>query len=194
VLVLATRSPKPSRDQASRFPRDRHRHRYPQDLRIVACVGHTFWGSYRSQKHREPLELIHSDVIGATQTPSFGGKRYGILFTDDAMWYTKVYFMKTKLILGGGRQHRGVLKNSGHSPFEKWFGWKPDTKRIRTFGCLEYARNPDTLPPAKNLTIELPGRYWMAMEVLSGPAMIIQLKLSSRKRPSMGAEVPVARR
>ena len=185
----------------------------------------------------KPLELIHSDVMGPTQTASFGGKRYAIFFTDDATRITRVYFMKAKSeaperfqdyraevemwfdrsikrirVDGGGgysnaefiaylanngiikettapysSQQNGVsercnwtvvdparsmlkaagmpnifwaeavstavfLKNlvatralpKGATPFEKWFGMKPNLKNLRTFGCLAYVWNPDT--------------------------------------------------
>ena len=28
------------------------------------------------------------------------------------------------------------------TPFEGWMGWKPDLKRLRTFGCIGYAQVP----------------------------------------------------
>ena len=43
-----------------------------------------------------PLQLVHSDICGPMQTTSIGGKRYFVLFIDDASRYTWCYFMVQK--------------------------------------------------------------------------------------------------
>jgi hypothetical protein len=71
----------------------------PNSCVCGACVmGKLSRNPFKSVNHRstKPLELIHSDVMGPTQTTSFGGKRYAIFFRDDATRYTRVYFMKAK--------------------------------------------------------------------------------------------------
>ena len=45
---------------------------------------------------REPLELIHSDVCGPFNPPSFSKNRYFLLFIDDFSCKTWVYFLKEK--------------------------------------------------------------------------------------------------
>ena len=42
------------------------------------------------------LELVHSDVWGPTDPPSFSGNRWFVTFTDDYTRCTRVYFMKYK--------------------------------------------------------------------------------------------------
>ena len=43
-----------------------------------------------------PGELIHCDVCGPFEMPSFRGYRYFVLFKDDFSRYRRVYFMKEK--------------------------------------------------------------------------------------------------
>ena len=51
----------------------------------------------RSQtRYEAPLELIHSDVMGPTRTPTFSGYRYMVVFVDDYTRYTWVYFVVQK--------------------------------------------------------------------------------------------------
>ena len=45
---------------------------------------------------KQPLELIHSDVVGPIEKISIGGNRYIVTFLDDFSKYTTVYFLKTK--------------------------------------------------------------------------------------------------
>ena len=42
------------------------------------------------------LELIHADLCGPTNTKSFGGSQYFLLFTDDYSHMSWVYFLKLK--------------------------------------------------------------------------------------------------
>ena len=43
-----------------------------------------------------PLELLHIDLFGPTQTQSLGGKRYGFVIIDDYSRFTWVYFLAHK--------------------------------------------------------------------------------------------------
>ena len=43
-----------------------------------------------------PGELIHCDVCGPFEIPSFRGYRYFVLFKDDFSRYRRVYFMQEK--------------------------------------------------------------------------------------------------
>ncbi|MCO5571734.1 hypothetical protein L7F22_025482 [Adiantum nelumboides] len=45
---------------------------------------------------RQPLELIHSDVWGPSQTTSMGGAHYFLTFVDDMSRKVWVYFLKNK--------------------------------------------------------------------------------------------------
>ncbi|MCO5610627.1 hypothetical protein L7F22_064866 [Adiantum nelumboides] len=45
---------------------------------------------------RQPLELIHSDVWGPSQTTSMGGPHYFLTFVDDMSRKVWVYFLKNK--------------------------------------------------------------------------------------------------
>ena len=47
-------------------------------------------------KAKEPLELIHSDVLGPITQASIGGMKYMVTFIDDFSRYVWVYFMKEK--------------------------------------------------------------------------------------------------
>lgn len=49
-----------------------------------------------SSRASHPLELVHSDVAGPMQSPSFSGARYFITFIDDFSRKVWVYFMKKK--------------------------------------------------------------------------------------------------
>ena len=49
-----------------------------------------------SSKSTKLLELIHSDVSGPMETPSFGGSNYFVTFIDDYSRWTVVYTMKRK--------------------------------------------------------------------------------------------------
>jgi hypothetical protein len=43
-----------------------------------------------------PYELVHSDVCGAFETTSLGGKRYFMVFVDDFSRYTEVFLLADK--------------------------------------------------------------------------------------------------
>ncbi|EWM24634.1 retrotransposon unclassified [Nannochloropsis gaditana] len=45
---------------------------------------------------KEPLELVHTDVLGPVEVESLGGARYAIGFTDDYTRWRVVYPMKHK--------------------------------------------------------------------------------------------------
>lgn len=47
-------------------------------------------------KAKELLELVHSDLCGPVEVPSFGGSRYFITFVDDASKKVVVFFLERK--------------------------------------------------------------------------------------------------
>jgi hypothetical protein len=49
-------------------------------------------------RHRakEPLALVHTDVLGPIDEPSLGGAQYAIMFTDDKTRWRMIYPMKHK--------------------------------------------------------------------------------------------------
>ena len=47
-----------------------------------------------NKKNRDVLDLVHTDVCGPMQTRSLGGSFYFMLFIDDCMRYTWVYFIR----------------------------------------------------------------------------------------------------
>ncbi|KAK4849470.1 hypothetical protein QYF36_025170 [Acer negundo] len=51
-------------------------------------------GKYISTK--EPLELLHMDLMGPMQTESLGGKRYIFVCVDDFFRFTWIYFLREK--------------------------------------------------------------------------------------------------
>src|SRR6056297_4036939 len=48
------------------------------------------------ERAKEPLELVHTDVLGPIEVESLGGARYAIGFTDDYTRWRVVYPMKHK--------------------------------------------------------------------------------------------------
>ena len=44
----------------------------------------------------EPLELVHSNLVGSIKTPSLSGSWYFVVFTNDYTCKSWIYFMKTK--------------------------------------------------------------------------------------------------
>jgi hypothetical protein len=48
------------------------------------------------RKNRDVLDLVHTDVCGPMQTKSLRGAFYFLLFIDDCMLYTWVYFLRIK--------------------------------------------------------------------------------------------------
>jgi hypothetical protein len=42
---------------------------------------------------KAPLELVHADICGPTQTSSMSNKRYSLLFVDDYLRMIRIYFL-----------------------------------------------------------------------------------------------------
>ena len=69
------------------------------DTLCAGCqYGKTHQLPYKESKFRprEPLELVHSDVLGKIQQKSTSGYQYLITFIDDSSWYVWVYSLKHK--------------------------------------------------------------------------------------------------
>ena len=69
----------------------------------VACDGCALGKMHRDEfpsnpdrKKRDVLDLVHTDVCGPMQTRYLGGAFYFLLFIDDCMRYTWVYFLRQK--------------------------------------------------------------------------------------------------
>ena len=66
------------------------------------CEGCQFGKTHRlpfdksTSRDTAPLELIHSDLMDQTRTPSFSGYSYMLIFVDDYSKFTWVYFVKHK--------------------------------------------------------------------------------------------------
>ncbi|EWM20124.1 retrotransposon unclassified [Nannochloropsis gaditana] len=54
------------------------------------------FGTKSRERAKEPLELVHTDVLGPVEVESLGGARYAIGFTDDYTRWRVVYPMKHK--------------------------------------------------------------------------------------------------
>ncbi|EKU23372.1 retrovirus-related pol polyprotein from transposon tnt 1-94, partial [Nannochloropsis gaditana CCMP526] len=54
------------------------------------------FGTKSWERANEPLELLHTDVLGPIEVESLGGARYAIGFTDDYTRWRVVYPMKHK--------------------------------------------------------------------------------------------------
>ena len=50
----------------------------------------------KATRSTQLLELIHTDVCGPFDTPSFGGEKYFITFIDDFSRYGYIYLLKEK--------------------------------------------------------------------------------------------------
>ena len=58
------------------------------------------------------LDYVHSDVLGASKTPSLGGKHYFVTFVDDFSRRLWVYTMKKNRSIENFSQMEGVDRNS----------------------------------------------------------------------------------
>ena len=68
--------------------------------------------SSQAWRAKEILELILADVSRPMKTPSFENSKYFILFIDDYIRMTWVYFMRENLkYLRFSRNSKGLLKN-----------------------------------------------------------------------------------
>ncbi|EWM20093.1 copia-like retrotransposable element, partial [Nannochloropsis gaditana] len=54
------------------------------------------FGTKSRERAKEPLELVHTDVLGPIEVESLGGARYAIGFTDDYTRWRVVYTMRRK--------------------------------------------------------------------------------------------------
>lgn len=50
----------------------------------------------KSWRARWPLEIVHTDIAGPFDIPSFGGNRYYLTFIDDFSRKSWVYILKEK--------------------------------------------------------------------------------------------------
>ena len=80
----------------------------------------------------KPLQLVHSDVCGPIDPPSFGKNRYFLLFIDDFSRKTWVYFLKQK------SEVFGIFKNF-KALIEKQSGY--EVKEIRSGRGGEFTSN-----------------------------------------------------
>jgi hypothetical protein len=74
-------------------------------LHVLPFLQTVYEGCHLGKQHRERasrstnfcsnaiFDLIHSDVYGLLQVPSFGGKKYFVTFIDDFSHYTWVFFL-----------------------------------------------------------------------------------------------------
>jgi hypothetical protein len=54
------------------------------------------FGTKSRERAKEPLELVHTNILGPVEVQSLGGARYAIGFTDDYTRWRVVYPMKCK--------------------------------------------------------------------------------------------------
>ncbi|RZB46408.1 Retrovirus-related Pol polyprotein from transposon TNT 1-94, partial [Glycine soja] len=71
----------------------------------------TYW------RVKAPLKLVHADIWGPSSTPSFGGRRYFLLFVDDYTRMMWVYFIQQKSdAFSCFKEFKALVeKQSGHS-------------------------------------------------------------------------------
>ena len=79
---------------------------FVKDLPNIEVISEVCEGCQLGKQHRLPfpnsatwraskkLELVHSDVCGPMKTTSLNGNKYFILFIDDLIRMTWVYFLK----------------------------------------------------------------------------------------------------
>ena len=70
-----------------------------------------------SWRAKAPLQLVHADIWGPSSTPSFGGRRYFLLFVDDYTRMMWVYFIQQKSnAFSCFKEFKALVeKQSGHS-------------------------------------------------------------------------------
>jgi len=61
----------------------------------------------------EPLQLVHSDVVGPFGVVSHGGNRYAVLFVDDYTRYVSVYPIARKSDVLDGRKLKVLRSDNG---------------------------------------------------------------------------------
>ena len=68
------------------------------------------------------LGLVHSDVCGPMSTPSVGGARYFLTFTDDYTRYSSVYFLRSKTeVPENFAEYEALVENqTGHKIKALW--------------------------------------------------------------------------
>ncbi|KAG6468657.1 hypothetical protein ZIOFF_073346 [Zingiber officinale] len=73
-----------------------------QPTATCVCEGCVYGKQHRlpfpntSWRAKAPLELVHADICGLTQTPTIGNRRYFLLFVDDYTRMIWVYFLEKK--------------------------------------------------------------------------------------------------
>uniref|UniRef100_H3H8N2 Integrase catalytic domain-containing protein n=1 Tax=Phytophthora ramorum TaxID=164328 RepID=H3H8N2_PHYRM len=105
------------------------------------------------------LEVVHSDVCGPMQTPTFGGKRYFVTFIDDKSHFCVVYLLRNKSEVAAkfaefvafaetqtGKRVQTLRSDNGgdhdKSPHQVWTGKKPLLANLKVFGCHAYVHVP----------------------------------------------------
>ena len=64
------------------------------------------------ERNSNPLELIHTDICDMKSTPSRGGKKHFITFTDDCTRYYYVYLLNSKdEAIDAFRQYKTEVEN-----------------------------------------------------------------------------------
>ncbi|KAG6488118.1 hypothetical protein ZIOFF_056876 [Zingiber officinale] len=137
------------------------------------CEGCVFGKHHRlpfpntSWRAQAPLELVHADICGPTQTPSLGNRRYFLLFVDDYTRMIWIYFLEKKsdafttfmkfkalaenqsgcwiktLRTDRGGEFLSPTKTVRDKiPYEAWHRRKPVVNHLKVFGCIGYALTP----------------------------------------------------
>ncbi|KAJ9560006.1 hypothetical protein OSB04_005166 [Centaurea solstitialis] len=132
--------------------------------RLVLVTGHSKTTKHTkkgAKRSSQLLEIIHTDICGPFDVPTFGGENYFITFIDDYSRYCYLYLLHNKsqsvnaveaFIMEVERRLekkvkiiRVPSKAVPKTPFELWKGWKPSLKHLQVWGCAVEARayNPD---------------------------------------------------
>ncbi|XP_070035165.1 uncharacterized protein [Nicotiana tomentosiformis] len=92
----------------------------------------------------KPLQLVHTDVCGLINPPSFGKSKYFLLFIEDFSRKTWVYFLNQKSeAFAAFKNSKSPIKNvRDQTPQEAWSERKLSVKHLRIFGSIAYAHVP----------------------------------------------------
>ena len=78
------------------------------------ALGKYAWKPFPSSEHRSKgvLDLIHFDICVSMSVESVSGSRYFVLFIDDYLGKTWIYFLKTKdEVFGRFQEFRALVEN-----------------------------------------------------------------------------------